>query len=181
MSQSPAAAARGLPLYGGAPMPGGEPPRMGWADRRRITTSPSASTASLPATGAVGTPSSASPATNPYASPIHSVATPLHVPNPPAAPEPLDPETAARLREARILAEAPPPKVPFTGAWEAELAANQARLGPLQHATARAQAAMRVAAAVLADAEAEHAAASERRRITEAQLAASSMDGIIGV
>jgi hypothetical protein len=40
---------------------------------------------------------------------------------------------------------------------------------------------MRVAAAVLADAEAEHAAASERRRITEAQLAASSMDGIIGV
>jgi len=40
---------------------------------------------------------------------------------------------------------------------------------------------MRVAAAVLADAEAERGAAGERRKIVEEQLAAGSLDGIIGM
>jgi hypothetical protein len=40
---------------------------------------------------------------------------------------------------------------------------------------------MRVAAAVLADAEAERAAAGERRRVVEEQLTAGSLEGIIGM
>lgn len=45
----------------------------------------------------------------------------------------------------------------------------------LQHQTLRAQSAARVAAAFLADAEAERLAASERRQVADAHLAASSL------
>lgn len=98
-----------------------------------------------------------------------------------APPVPDDPEAAARYREARIYAELPQLKVPFLGAWEAELAAVQVHVAPLQQATLRAQANQRVAAAVLADAEAERHAAGERRRICDEQVMAGSLDGIIGV
>jgi hypothetical protein len=71
--------------------------------------------------------------------------------------------------------------VPFLGAWEGELAAHTTRVVPLVQGALRAQASMRVAAAVLADAEAERAAAGERRRVVEEQLTAGSLEGIIGM
>jgi hypothetical protein len=72
-------------------------------------------------------------------------------------------------------------KVPFVGLWESELAAHTNRVAPLVLTTLRAQATMRVAAAVLADAEAERAAAGERRKVVEEQLTAGSLGGIMGV
>lgn len=95
-------------------------------------------------------------------------------------PDPSDQEAVARAREARIYAELPVLKIPFIGAWEGDLAAHQSRIAPLVQTTIRAQAAMRVAAAVLADAEAERLAAGERRKVVEEQLNAGSLDGLIG-
>jgi type VI protein secretion system component VasA len=85
----------------------------------------------------------------------------------------VDPEAAAR-------AELPELTVSFVGAWEAELAAHHKTMAVAQTATNRALAAQRVAAAVLADAEAEMAAAAERHKVTEEQLGAS-INAIIGV
>lgn len=54
----------------------------------------------------------------------------------------------------------------------------------LEHHTFKAQSGMRIAAAVLADAEAERLAAMDRRKVAEAQLVAGSMGmsaGILGI
>lgn len=173
---------------GGRVPSGGEPPsgpsasRMPWAQRAqpppRAGTSPATTVGSSPygaasPSAALGgaTPTTQIPAPSP-------LTTAQGMPPAPAVPE--DPEAAARLREARILAELPQLKVSFVGAWEAELAAVQAHVAPLQQATLRAQASQRVAEAVLADAEAERLAAGERRRICEEHVMAGSLDAIIG-
>lgn len=83
--------------------------------------------------------------------------------------------------EQRLLAELPQLKVPFKGAWEAELATYQARMAPLAQATLKAQAHMRAAAVILADAEAQRGEAGERRRIYLEQLHAGGIEGIMGV
>lgn len=84
------------------------------------------------------------------------------------------------MARARLAAELPALKVSFVGAWEADLAAHHKAMITAQAATSKAQAAQRVAAAVLADAEAERTAAAMRREVAEKQLN-EGIDGIIKV
>ncbi|GFZ43205.1 hypothetical protein JCM24511_00924 [Saitozyma sp. JCM 24511] len=85
-------------------------------------------------------------------------------------------EARAKVEEARIMAELPPVKLSYSsGSWRDELEKDQAGITQLHTTTLRNQSAYRLAAAVLADAEAERIAAGERRKITEEQLMAGSL------
>ncbi|ODO11801.1 hypothetical protein I350_00585 [Cryptococcus amylolentus CBS 6273] len=87
-------------------------------------------------------------------------------------------EMRAKEEEARVLAELPPVAVPFGGAqWEIDLANHHHHYTSLLQNTLRTHSIQRHAAMALADAEAERAAAVERRRICEGQL----MAGMVGV
>lgn len=107
-------------------------------------------------------------------------------------------ELRAKEEEARISAELPELKVPFTSApWEIEVSQLFATLlalripltgtqleqhfrhmKTLEQNTIRAQSAQRIANAMWSDAEADRVAASERRRIAEEQLAKASSLGV---
>jgi len=91
-------------------------------------------------------------------------------------------ELRAKEEEARIMAELPPLRIPFGRAqWEADLDNHYKRMMTLQQTTNRAQSAQRIAAAILADAEAERMAALERRKIVEAQLMAGTLGVGVGM
>jgi hypothetical protein len=100
----------------------------------------------------------------------------------------------AKEEEARITAELPKLAIPFGGSqWETDVSVDRkhevltliiqldgyyTRSQLLQQNIDRAKSAQRIAGAVLADAEAEMVAATERGRITEEQLAKATSLGV---
>lgn len=91
-------------------------------------------------------------------------------------------ERKAKEEKTRILAELPPVLIGFGGAaWETELASHMHHYTSLVQNTLRLQAAQRLAAASLADAEAERVAVMERSKICDEQLMSGTLGvGIIG-
>lgn len=191
-------------LQANAPPTGPSSGRLSWSERKNVLPQPHPTPTSEQISGVnpyAPLPSgqaahrqggSSPPVPAPHSSSSVST-TPLPPVLTPAAEEPTNVEESvvaeeelaemkAKEEKARISAELPPVLIGFgTATWETELASHIHHYTSLVQNTLRLQAAQRLAAASLADAEAERIAAIERSKICDEQLMSGTLGGgIIG-
>ncbi|ORX34189.1 hypothetical protein BD324DRAFT_637018 [Kockovaella imperatae] len=178
----------------------GNPGRLSWAERRVSGQQPTASASPVHINQDYQPSTASSPMTNPpdrqdaaSAVKIEPPAWSGRIASHPASSEDSKPALTIVKQEelnlntqpqmdAKIRSELPDIRLWSTmPKWELDLANHYSHLAALQQTTMRAQSALRLATATVADAEAERIAAGERRKVAETQLVANTLGMGVGI